>query len=306
VRGGGRGRGTAGPGRLSTVANATHSASPLDPRVNAYRADLADAALRGRVVAARFVEPVMHACAVERAPMRAAPDASATAVSELLWGEGFAALDAADGWVWGWSVHDHYVGHVSADALGPAAPSPTHRVVAAHALLFAHPSIKAPVLARLPLGAPVAASGTGGDFLAGAGRGFLHRRHLAPWDVPEADPVAVAARLMGAPYLWGGRSAAGVDCSGLVQVALGLCGVAAPRDSDMQRETLGQAVDRAGPLQRGDLVFFPGHVGFMTGPTHLLHANAHWMAVTEEPLADVVARLKAAGVAQPVTAVRRL
>jgi cell wall-associated NlpC family hydrolase len=288
------------------VADATQGASPLDPRVNAYRADLADAALRGRVVAARFLEPVMHACAVERAPMRAAPDASATAVSELLWGEGFAALDAADGWVWGWSVHDHYVGYVRADALGPAAPPPTHRVVTAHALLFAHASIKAPVLARPPLGAPVVAEGGEGDFLAVAGGGCLHRRHVAPWDVPEADPVAVAARLLGAPYLWGGRSAAGIDCSGLVQLALGACGVPAPRDSDMQRDALGEAVDPAGPLRRGDLVFFPGHVGFMADAATLLHANAHWMAVVEEPLAHVVARLEAAGVAQPVTAVRRI
>jgi cell wall-associated NlpC family hydrolase len=97
-----------------------------------------------------------------------------------------------------------------------------------------------------------------------------------------------------------------VDCSGLVQVALGMCGVSAPRDSDQQRDALGVAVDPAGPLKRGDLVFFPGHVGFMTSPDHLLHANAHWMAVVEEPLADVVARLAAAGVARPVSAVKRL
>jgi cell wall-associated NlpC family hydrolase len=278
----------------------------LDLRVHAWRPDQADAALAGRVEAARFASPVLHRCTAERTPMRAAPDAGAVAVSELLWGEGFALLEAAGGWAWGWSVHDHYVGHVELAALGPAVPPPTHRVVAPHALLFAAPSIKAPVLARPPMGAPVAAMGGEGDFLAAPGGGFLHARHLAPIDRPEADPVAVAARLMGAPYLWGGRSAAGVDCSGLVQLALALCGLAAPRDSDMQRDQLGAPVAPDGPLRRGDLVFFPGHVGFMSGPGHLLHANAHWMAVVEEPLAEVVTRLSAAGHDRPVTAVRRL
>lgn len=292
---------------LSAVADAgagQQAHSPPDPRVHAFRPDLADAALRGRVEAARFVEPELRACTAGRAAMRAAAHDNAVAVSELLWGEGFAVLEEAGGWAWGWSVHDHYVGHVRAEALGPAAPPPTHRVMATQALLFCAPSIKAPVLARPPMGAPVAALGEDGDFLAVAG-GFLHRRHLAPADRPEPDPVSVAARLMGAPYLWGGRSAAGVDCSGLVQVALGLCGIAAPRDSDQQRAALGRPVDPNGPLARGDLVFFPGHVGFMADPVTLLHANAHWMAVVAEPLADVVARLRGAGHPDPVLAIRR-
>lgn len=277
----------------------------LDPRVTPWRPDLADRSLEGRVAAARFADARPMACIADRAPVRAQGQAGAVAVSELLRGEAFHVLDTAGGWAWGWCAHDRYVGHVAADALAPVGPPPTHRVTARSALLFAAASIKAPCLARPPMGALLAAVGETGDFIETAG-GFLHRRHVAPIDAHEADPVAVAARLLGAPYQWGGRTGEGVDCSGLVQVALGLCGIAAPRDSDQQREALGMATDPAGPLQRGDLVFFPGHVGFMTGPTHLLHANAHWMAVVEEPLADVVARLEAAGVAQPVTAVKRM
>ncbi|MFN3287681.1 MAG: C40 family peptidase [Sphingomonadaceae bacterium] len=264
----------------------------LDPRVTPWRPDLADASLAGRVEAARFVRARPMRCALDRTPVLGEGREGATAVSELLRGESFQVLDEAGGWAWGWCGHDGYVGHVRADALAPPGPAATHRVVARQALIFADASIKAPCLARPPMGARLAVLGEAGDMLR-LEEGFVHRRHVAPLDAHEADPVAVAARLMGAPYLWGGRTGEGADCSGLVQVALGMCGIAAPRDSDQQRAALGSAVDPAGPLRRGDLVFFPGHVGLMFDEYMLLHASRTKEKVTLEPLALVEERSRA-------------
>ncbi len=273
----------------------------LDPRIHAVRADIADVALAGRVFAPHYTASVPRAGVPPATALRAEPADDARAVSELLLGEGFALLDVAGGWAWGYCRHDGYVGYLPAATLGPV-EAVSHVVAAPAALVFAAPDIKAPVLARWPMGARFAAVPEG-DFLATA-TGWVHRRHAAAIDAVAPDPVAVAERLVGIPYRWGGRSGDGIDCSGLVQLALGLAGIAAPRDSD-QQQALGAAVPAGAPLARGDLVFFPGHVGVMADAGRLVHANAWWMAVTIEPLADVVARLKP-GHAEPVIAVRRL
>lgn len=265
------------------------------------RRDVADVALARRVFAPHYALPLDHGCVVTAAAMRARPDADAPAVSELLLGECFAVVDSSGDWAWGFSRHDGYVGYVPIDALG-AMPAPTHIVDRPAALLFAAPDIKSPVRRRLPMGARLCVDGDTGDFLD-TPLGFLHRRHAARLDAPERDPVAVAARLVGTPYRWGGRSGDGIDCSGLVQLALARCGQDAPRDSDQQRETLGRAVDPLSTLERGDLVYLPGHVGLMMDAVTLLHANAHWMATVAEPLADVLARQPAEG---GIVAVRRL
>jgi cell wall-associated NlpC family hydrolase len=178
---------------------------------------------------------------------------------------------------------------------------PSHIVAAPAALIFADRSIKAPVVERLPMGVRVVVTGDDGDFLA-TSTGFIHHRHLAAIDAIEPDFVAVAARLTGTPYRWGGRSGDGIDCSGLVQLALAFAGIEAPRDSD-QQQSLGEAIATGQPLRRGDLVFLPGHVGIMADDTHLLHANAFWMCVVTEPLADVLARQPEGG---GITALRRL
>ena len=233
--------------------------------------------------------------------MRNAAASGSRAVSQLLQGEAFALLDIAAGWAWGYSAHDDYVGYVPADTLGPIAQA-THVVAAASALVFAAPDIKSAVVATLPIGANFGGVADGA-FIAGAG-GFVHVRHVRPIDATESDPVAVAERLIGLPYLWGGRGGGGIDCSGLVQAALGLCGIDAPRDSDQQR-ALGREIASGEPVHRGDLVFFPGHVGLMVDVERMIHANAHWMAVTVEPLTDIVARLSPTH-AEPILARRRL
>ncbi|TAK07606.1 MAG: glycoside hydrolase, partial [Rhizorhabdus sp.] len=180
-------------------------------------------------------------------------------------------------------------GYVPADVLGDLV-DPTHRVTARVALLFAAPSIKAPTIGTLPFGAHVAGT-TADDFLR-TDAGYLHYRHVAPIGELAGDPVAVGETFLGMPYLWGGRGADGIDCSGLVQVAFAACGIAAPRDTDLQREALGEPLPQEARLRRGDIISFPGHVGLMVDESSLLHANAHWMSVVIEPLADVVARLE--------------
>lgn len=265
------------------------------------RPDLVDIALASQVAAARYVEPAPALCSVPRTAMRAAADPAAVAVSELLYGEAFDVFDIAGEWAFGRSVHDRYTGWVRAATLAEPAADPTAVITAAIAPLFSAEDIKSAVIAELPFGARV--SGVPGDrFLAVSGGGYLHNRHLAPL---PADHVQVAARFTGAPYLWGGRTPAGVDCSGLVQATLAAFGTAAPRDSDMQQGELGREIafeDR----RRGDIVFFPGHVGILVDADTLLHANAFWMTTLAEPLADVIDRLRGAGVVQPVSAVRRV
>lgn len=278
------------------------AAGPLDPRLHAYREDVADSALAARVQAARFADPIPMQLAVPREAVRNAAGADAIAVSELLRGEAFHVVDEQQGWAWGWCGHDHYVGHVRAAALEPVAPA-THWISAPAALVFAQASIKAPVIAELPMGARVSANAEGDRFVALAGSGFVHRCHVAAiGEGQQSDWVEAARSFIGAPYQWGGRTRHGIDCSGLVQMALLACGIPCPRDSDMQRDGLGRPADAP---QRGDLIFFPGHVGIMTDDAYLLHANAFWMQTVIEPLVDVIDRLRADH-AEPVTAIKRL
>ena len=264
-----------------------------DPRLTPARPDLAAEHLRGEVEAARYAAPRRLRVAVAACPVTAAPDPEAPMTTQLLFGERFAAYEATAGWVWGQAEADGYVGY--APDSGFAAddgPAPEWRVRALHALVYCAPDLKSRPVAALPFGARVAASPAGAKFHALDQGGFVPSVHLAPADAVAPDWVAVAETFLGAPYLWGGRSAAGIDCSGLVQVARQAAGFACPRDSDMQRAAPGRDV-RA--MRRGDLVFWRGHVGVMVSPTRMLHANAHHMAVAVEPLDGAAARIAAQG-----------
>jgi cell wall-associated NlpC family hydrolase len=273
----------------------------LDPRAHVFRGDFADVALAGELAAHHYVEPLPMRCTAARAPLRKAGDGTATAVSELLFGEDFDLFDVQSDWGFGRTAADRYTGWVAMAALGEPGPEPSQRISARVAPVFASADIKARVLMELPFGARVAGE-AGEKFLALQGGGFVHRRHVAPM---PSTPIEVARLFAGAPYLWGGRTPLGVDCSGLVQAALTATGTSCPRDSDQQLAALGTAMafeDRAA----GDIVFFPGHVGILASRDRLFHANAHWMSTVEEPLDDVIARLVAAGALTPVTGVKRL
>jgi cell wall-associated NlpC family hydrolase len=278
----------------------------FDARVTPARADVAAAHLKGAVEAARFVEGRVLAVGVGIAALRSAASETARLETQLFFGEGFTVYDAKDGWAWGQCAFDSYVGYVHERDLVPAGPAATHRITAPFSHVYAADDVKAAALRRLPMNAKVAIAAAGDRFAALAGGGFVPAPHIAPLDHQGGDFVAHAERLLRAPYLWGGRSADGIDCSGLVQAALECTGVAAPRDSDMQERELGVAVEGGvgARLQRGDLVFWADHVGIMTNAAALLHANSHHMAVAKEPLALVIARAEAKG--SRVTLVRRL
>lgn len=279
----------------------------LDRRRHAVREDLADARLRGQVAAPRFAEGQPARLAVPVAPCRRRPADDAPLDTEFLFGEPLTVFDVTDGWAWVQSEIDGYVGYVAHAALAPPVAA-THRVAVPLAIVYRDPSIKAPPTMRLPMGAVLqagAAAEVGGErFHALADGGYVLSQHLCGADEAGGDWVDAAETFLGAPYLFGGRTWDGLDCSALVQVALGWSGRAAPRDSDMQAAELGAPLAADAPLTRGDLVFWSGHVGVMRDATHLLHANGHHMLTASEPLAATVDRLKRMGL--PVTARRRI
>jgi cell wall-associated NlpC family hydrolase len=276
----------------------------LDPRLTPARPDLAAAHLRGKVEAARFAEGTLQEVVVGQAALRQSPSHDATLLTEALRGERVTVYEIdEEGWAWGQLVHDGYVGWLPTAALLTPGPVPTHTAAALRTFVFPGPSIKLPPMDALPFGARVAVVRIEDSFAVAASGGYLPMQHLAPLDARNSDYVAVAERFVGVPYLWGGKTSLGIDCSGLVQVALTACGVRCPRDSDMQEAALGAPVSLSG-LKRGDLVFWKGHVAIARDQDTLLHANAFHMAVAIEPLAEAISRIRAAG--GEVTSVRRI
>ncbi|MFG1301974.1 C40 family peptidase [Xanthobacter sp. V3C-3] len=276
----------------------------LDPRLTPARPDLAAESLRGQVEAARFVAGTQRRVAVPVAPLRRRPAGDAPLDTEALFGEQVRVFeDDPEGWSWVQLAGDRYVGYMPTDALVPPGPAPTHRVRALRTFVFPGPDIKLPPREALVLGSAVVVRELTGAF-AVTPDGFVPAVHLAEAGERATDFVAEAGRFLGVPYLWGGRSSLGLDCSGLVQTALAATGVAAPRDSDMQEAGLGTPVPLDAPLRRGDLLFWPGHVAIAEDADTILHANAFHMAVAREPRAGAIARIAAAGSA--LRSIRRM
>lgn len=263
----------------------------FDPRVTLLRGGLADARLEGLVVADRFAPARPSQVISPATAVRAAPDPAAEQVDQLLFGEGFDRLETAGDFALGQSVRDGYVGYVEARALADEVAAPTHWVSALRAYAFAQPSIKATAAGPLSFNALITVVEETQTLARAERIGWIAKAHLKPVGAVLSDPAAAALMHLGAPYLWGGRDSAGLDCSGLIQQALFACGLACPRDSD-QQERLG-APAPADALRRSDLVFWPGHVGMMLDARRLIHANAFFMAVTIEPLARARERIGA-------------
>jgi hypothetical protein len=285
----------------------------FDPRTTAHRGDLADIALAGKLFAPHYAEAMPMRCAAPKAMIRKNGSKDHEAVSELLHGEDFHLLDVVGDWAWGFCDHDGYVGYLPVHALQHQhkTAQPTHLVSARAALIFIAPDVKAGVIKRLPMGARLACGEQSacGKFLK-TGKGYVHIRHVQPIGAKlvfdgSNSSIDFAEQLIGAPYLWGGRSGDGLDCSGLIQMVLGLTGQAAPRDADQQLKAVGSEIATDEDLKRGDFVFFPDHVGVMADGDQIIHANVHWMRVVAEPLSDVIARFDA-DVEQPVLARKRL
>ncbi|MBA3812401.1 MAG: C40 family peptidase [Caulobacteraceae bacterium] len=273
-----------------------------DPRLTLARPGLATASLQGVLRADRFAEASPMQLVAPMAPLRAAADPAAEQLDQLLAGELFDVLEIEGAFAWGQARRDGYVGFVEAEALSGDQLAPTHWVTAPTTFAFAEASIRSPAFGPLSLNALVTVAEQRGPLARAVRVGWIPAAHLAPVGWNFTDAAAVAERFLGAPYLWGGRSGLGLDCSGLLQQALYARGQACPRDAD-QQAALGEPV-APGEARRGDLVFWRGHAGILLDQTRLLHANAHHMAVAIEPLSEAVARIAAAGVGEP-TAFRR-
>ena len=261
-----------------------------DPRLTLARRGLAAQALEGVIGAERYAPTaVLRLTANSQGLLRAADPASER-MDELLYGELFEALDSKDDFIFGQARRDGYVGWVHREGLAPDGGAPTHQVKAIRTFAFVEPSIKSRATGPYSLNALVRIE-IEQDSFGRSDRGFwFWLPHLAPIGSFEHDHAAVAERFLGAPYLWGGRTSVGLDCSGLVQQALYACGLACPRDTD-QQAALGRAVSRA-DLARGDLVCWKGHIGLMLDAERLVHANAHHMAVTIEPVDEATRRIR--------------
>lgn len=269
----------------------------LDPRLTLMRDGRASIALEGVAPAATYLEPKTRQLAVPSAAIRREPRATSEQMDQLLFGELFDVLEEEGGWAFGQARRDGYVGFVEAAALAGEAMETSHWVSALRTYAFSEPNIKSAPVGLYSMNALVAVEAREGRFAKGAGTGWFVADHLSPIGVGRTDPVEVAEQFLGAPYQWGGRESLGLDCSGLVQQALYACARSCPRDSDQQAE-LGAPV-KPGALERGDLVFWKGHVAIVTGDNAIVHANAHHMMVAREPLDQAIERIRAAGAGEP-------
>lgn len=278
----------------------------LDPRIHAFRPDLADERLEQQVKAERYIpgdEAHVHRDSV---PLFTKPSFECELQTEALFGETVRIFEIRDGWAWGQILTDGYVGYLPLEALSPGLLEPTHRVSNLRTFIYEEANLKSPPIALISMMSLVCVTGRQGDFYELADKGYVYHSHVVPVDQADDDFVAIAAQFIGTPYLWGGRTSLGLDCSALIQIALLATGQFSRRDSDLQAGSLGELTDikDLSELKRGDLVFWKGHIGVMVDGENLLHSNAHHMAVAVEPLKPAVDRIIANGGGE-ITALRR-
>jgi cell wall-associated NlpC family hydrolase len=274
----------------------------LDHRLHAYRPDLADMKLRGRIDAKRFVEGVAMGVVVPVATIHREASSTAMQTTQALFGERLMAFEITDDWVWCQLERDGYVGYIAKAAVSKDLTNPTQRVSVPSTFLYPVPDIKSRTPTSLPMNAKLEIVANDEKFSKLSNGKYVFTKHLRPLNEFEPDFVSVAEKFLDVPYSWGGRTAQGLDCSGLVQTSLEISGISSPRDTDMQEIQLGQdlLINDLDGLRRGDLVFWKGHVGIMADEKTLLHANGYHMMTVKEPLSEAVTRT-----ADPITSIKR-
>lgn len=276
----------------------------LDWRQNPFRPDLADIRLEGQVEASRFVEGTPARIAAPATPLLRRPAADAAMDSQLLHGEAVLVFERKDGWAWVQSMTDGYVGYLREGALSTSMPAPTHKVTVGQTVVLSDRDQIAAPLHSLSMGAQVSVAEPGDRFHRLATGGYVFAGHLAPVDCYEADWVAVAGRLLGLPYLWGGRGFGGIDCSGLVQLSLALCGCPVLRDTDQQSATVGQPIPLdSASWKHGDLLYTKGHVLIARSDGSVIHATGFRWSVIHELRNNAILRLYDQG--RPIISARR-
>lgn len=283
--------------------------SPLDRRLHAFRDDLADISLKDRISAQRFVDGHDYHVTADIAPLYPRPSFDTEMDTQVLAGHAVRVFELSKDWAWCQLAGDGYVGYVPTDMLVRGAPrEATHTVIAPEAFAYAAPNARAQPICRALFGTYIAALSDAGDFIELAGGGFIGKRHCETVSAIEPDYVETMQLFLNAPYLWGGKSIRGIDCSGLVQLALTRAGIACPRDTDMQESVLSgdMAADDAilKMLQRGDIVYWPRHVATMIDRHHAIHANGTAMSVSIDPINEIASRSRGEG--PIVAAVKRL
>jgi hypothetical protein len=277
----------------------------LDKRLHAYRTDLADENLREKIVAEKYVTGHTMEIIVPVTPLHREPSNSGMQVTQAIFGEKITAFEVAGDWIWCQLQNDGYVGYIARSAASPQVTDATHRVSVPKTFMYSKGNIKSQPVVPAYLNAKLEVVDTDGAFSRISNGSFVYSRHLEKLSEPARDFVEVAERFLEVPYYWGGKTSEGLDCSGLVQSSLEACGMPALRDTDMQERQLGRSllINDLDGLQRGDLVFWNGHVGIMCDAVSLLHANGFHMMTVKEPLAEAIQRIMPT--AGPVTSIKR-
>lgn len=267
----------------------------LDPRLHAFRADLADERLRGKVEAFRFVSGTLKRVIAPTAALYKIADHRSERQSECLFGEDVLVFEEKDGFCWVKSLQDSYVGYMEQSKIGLLENQTTHWVTVPRTFQYSDCDLRSPMIGPLSMGSRVTIVGkaeTRGTHYAKLDNGhFVVEPHIAPVTTLASDYVSVAESFIHTPYLWGGKSGLGIDCSGLVQLSMMMAGKSVLRDTDMQEASIGTKINPSDGLKRGDLVFWKGHVAIMTDENTLLHANGASMDVRKENLYKAIERI---------------